>query len=850
MKRKKAIRIGGISLVAVIALAAVLLIPAATRKPFVYTSEQTVPAYTAIYRDLQPCLTAAYPAVEEPGFERKLENELLVLYLNRDTYEVLVFDKRSGQKWYSNPALHSEMADTSAVLPELQTQVSAIAVSEDNAEHPLNSFEHGLAYGQVSATQQDAALTVTYTLGKNQRDIRDLPPKFRDTAFRELYDRMDGAPKKELRKLYSFNNEHAVWVLATPEAVAQSTVQAVFQELDRIGFGQEEIDAEFEANRSERPIKLPVITVPVEYRLEGDSLRVRVVNEQIVLRNNCRIRELRILENFGSGRGDEQGTFLVPDGSGSLLEIGKESDAYYANVSRYRADVYGGDLSAFGDQPMVAQRAVTMPVFGVSRGGQSFLCTVESGAERAFFEVDPPKSTAYYRLYAGYSPCSAFVENYVNRLIYYYSDLMQNDYVARYRFFENENDRTVTLANEYQKYLVATGLLKKQNPSSGVPLHLELLGSVESRKQVLGVSYLDTAVLTGYAEAQQILQEISDMGYDAVSVLYKGIVKGGLRNTYVNRLPLNGQLGSGAQWEELLRFTKENNITLFPDMAVLWVEDTRNGFSPRLDAARDLRGKVYRIQPTNFVSMTQDKTAKSSYLLATDRILPTIKNMTKKATDYGFDALSLRDFGERLYSTKKDDRYFGTEYTAQTVVDAADYMEKQGKQLLLSNPNQYILRYASALTDVPTENNGYRVFTQRVPFVQMVLHGYVEYSGVALNATNNYDTAILKAVETGSILKFAVCAKPQEALKTSEVQGYYTAEFQQLRDDIAQLYPRLGSYYAAIAGARITDHRQLDTQVWETVYENGTRAVINYGETVYAEGNVAIQPRDFAVLLK
>lgn len=838
----------GAAAAAAIAVGA-MVIPAASRNTFLYEAADTVHPYAQVYRKILGEFQAAYTLPEEPGFTCELENELLALYLNPDTFEIMVFDRRSGTKWYSNPALHTQEESGGELNAELQTQVSATAVAKDGKEHQLNSYDHALSYGQISTEKHEQVLSVLYVLGKNQRDVWDLPPKFRDSVFRDLYNQMAEKPRMELRKLYSFNSEFEVWVLATPQNALQQTVDAVFAEMDRVGFTQEKIDEEFLANNSEKPVKTPVVEIPVEYRLEGDSLEVRVINEKIVTHNDCEVKEIRLLQNFGSGRTEEGGIFLLPDGSGSLLEIGKEDRQYYAGVEKYTVDVYGGDLSSLGTQPLTAQRSVTMPVIGVSRAGQSFLCIIESGEEQAFLETDPPKLTEYYRIYTGYRPCSAFTEEYVGRLVHYYSDPMTEDYAVRYRFFENEDDSYTVSAREYQKYLTARGLLVQQEISSGAPVHLEILGTVESRKRVLGISYLDTVTLTDYQEAEEILQSVADMGFENIQAMYRGMAEGGLQNDYIRKFRLNGDLGSTANRKQLFGFAAELGIGLFPDISVLWVDSTGAGFSPRLDASRDLRGKVYSIRPTDYVSQLQQKDKSRAYLLAAERILPTIRDMADKADSYGFGSLALRDFGEWLYSTMEDDEYLGSDYTAGAVVSAAAYLKEKGKTLMLADPNQYLFRYADTITDLPMENNGNRMFTRRIPFVQIVLHGYVEYSSLPVNATGNYDEALLKAVETGSIPKFAVCARSQSLLKTSEVQGYYTAEFSGLRDAIEAVYAETGDYFAAVAQSRIIAHRELADDVYETEYDNGVKAVVNYGKTAYACEEGTVEPADFLIFM-
>ena len=98
-----------------------------------------------------------------------------------------------------------------------------------------------------------------------------------------------------------------------------------------------------------------VFEVPLEYLLDGENLLVRVPLEEVKYpqdvfdpqRSTSRsekvsypIESIRVLEYFGAADSTHSGYVLVPDGSGALIEFGKQGKE---SVSSYKAQVYGVD---------------------------------------------------------------------------------------------------------------------------------------------------------------------------------------------------------------------------------------------------------------------------------------------------------------------------------------------------------------------------------------------------------------------------------------------------------------------------------------------------------------------------
>jgi len=107
---------------------------------------------------------------------------------------------------------------------------------------------------------------------------------------------------------------------------------------------------------------------------------------------------------------------------------------------------------------------------------------------------------------------------------------------------------------------------------------------------------------------------------------------------------------------------------------------------------------------------------------------------------------AVADLGDRLYGdyTRSDpvDREMAKRLTQQALEALAG-----GERLSVAGGNAYALAYARVLSDIPLCSSGDTLLDEDVPFYAMVLHGYMEMSGAAVNYADDPQTAVLQAIE-------------------------------------------------------------------------------------------------------
>lgn len=139
-------------------------------------------------------------------------------------------------------------------------------------------------------------------------------------------------------------------------------------------------------------------TIPMDFILVGDSLKVSVDTSKIIEKGEQRLFSLRILPYFGAQDWETDGYFILPDGSGSLLRFNNGKGRF-----TYRSDLYGLDGVVKQDSRTTNQQAAALPCFGIQTKKQGLLAVVEDGAGRAGIHASTSGGESQFnRAYAGF----------------------------------------------------------------------------------------------------------------------------------------------------------------------------------------------------------------------------------------------------------------------------------------------------------------------------------------------------------------------------------------------------------------------------------------------------------------
>lgn len=576
------------------------------------------------------------------------------------------------------------------------------------------------------------------------------------------------------------------------------------------------------------------ITVEMLLQLEADGVRVEVPFASIREENpTFRLGKVYLYPFLGATRGSTiPGYMFLPDGSGSLVRFTDVSRADNMFYGRY----YGLDMGILAILPynelLVPAAPITVPVFGMAHEDtqSAFISVVEKGAAYGEVQMHPSGIiTNFNFLY------NAFIYNETyfqatNRSGAGVTTLQRQpnafDAVVHYRFLTGDDANYVGMARSYQQYLIENGQLRRNHVSNpNIGIRLEFLGGDKER-----VLFWNRFV--SMTTIRQMSDILTGLDLPNADVIYYGWQPFGATSVPPTSLALEGSLGSVDDIRALINQIEAigGYFSFYLDPQAALRDEP--GYSPRTDLAMaitniDLRG--YKRYATHYFTFNALQNRFSA--LSAD-----IANQVDAGLALDMTA---------LYSDFRENHWLDREASREAY--RALFTEAPVR-LTFYRPNDYLFGAAAAYYDIPITNNGYIYTSESVPFLQIVLAGFVPYYGNALNFSSNQQDDLLRHVEYGVYPSYFLTHEATAIMLNTPSSWIYTSSYDQWGDDIRQTYAWMNNLLAPVRGQEIVAHGQLANRVFATTYANGRRMIVNYRETPFEIDGVIVEARNAALL--
>ena len=167
---------------------------------------------------------------------------------------------------------------------------------------------------------------------------------------------------------------------------------------------------------------------------------------------------------------------------------------------------------------------------------------------------------------------------------------------------------------------------------------------------------------------------------------------------------------------------------------------------------------------------------------------------------------------------------------------------------MINAGNAYAAPYADFITNMDLRGSEYTIIDYIVPFYQIALHGYVDYSGYPVNTSGNTDESILNAAAYGAGLSFSLMKESPFTLQKTLYTEYYASDYDVWKDKIFDIYNRFNSELGHTYGQTIEGFERLSADVSKTVYADGTEVYVNYGYYDFDASGITIPARDYKVV--
>ena len=419
----------------------------------------------------------------------------------------------------------------------------------------------------------------------------------------------------------------------------------------------------------------------------------------------------------------------------------------------------------------------------------------------------------------------------------------------------------IGMAEYYRNYLIANGTLTAfENVSDDLPLYLEALGSIEVVEKILTFPVNVSKPITTFDDIATIYEELGNakqkmldkaveyealaeeaaednpelaksyretaanyrrladevVNIDNINFKLTGFSNGGLYFTYPTRVKWERVLGGRRGFKELLKVAAANtdadsNFGVYPDFDFQYINNTalfdkvgkRNTVSRMVDN-RYASKQVYS-------SVTGEFDTVYAMIVSADALDRLYDKFIKKYDNYDATGISVSTLGSDLNSNFDKKNPISRDDAQGYVTALLDRIANQNKySVMTSQGNIYAVKYADHILDVCTDSSYYRYSSYTIPFIGMILHGYVNYAGSALNYSGSPDYDLLRSIENGASIYYVIGYQNTDLLKDDEeFNKYYSVSYENWFDDIVEKYALINAQLGDIQDFKIVKHEVL-----------------------------------------
>ncbi|MCQ6561342.1 DUF5696 domain-containing protein [Paenibacillus mendelii] len=786
------------------------------------------------------------------GLNLVKENEALQLYIDPSTTEIAIKDKRSGRMWYSNPLDRESDEKAEAINRDnLSAQLSIVYNNDKGQTFYSNNFAEAIKNKQFEILTTDKGVKVIYQLGNFSKGMEAIPQFITKQRMDEkiLSKLQDEDMKFEIEKRFFLDEATQIY---KRKEMPDYVVKDVVAILDIVGYTEEDAKLDNEQNKGgeQQSAASAKFTIPIEYGLDGDNFVVQVPVGEIKDSAQFPIYSVQVLEMFGAAGPGQDGYMFVPDGSGALINLNNGKTA----ALPYEMPLYGKDQT-LKDKPGEAKQFTQksrLPVYGMKQGDQAFFVIVEEGDAVASILADVSgRVNSYNRVSASFllKPMELFTyrAGQVKKDSPMFPDMYKGNIKLRYAFLSGESANYVGMAKYYQDYLVGRQQLTKLEAASDTPFVLDIIGSIPVRETFLGIPYQSVKSLTTFEQAESLLAMLKKKDVNSIQLRYSGWFNKGMNHDYPDDVTIDSVLGGKDGFQQLVRYAKEQQIDLYPDVSFLRVYRSGHGFKPSRDGTQFLFRKGISQYKSDLVTTNRDTLA--YYLLSPRKLLDLTSEFMKTYEKWDVGGISLRDLGDDLNSDVKQDATLDRQNSAAIITESMKQLKEHAGKTMVSGGNAGVLPYVATIVNAPQGSSQLNITDDEVPFYQMVLHGYIDYAGMPINMNRdqNYKTSVLKTLETGSNVYYQWFYDKPSSVRNTEFDDLYSAHYANWFNEAVRYYRETNEVLKDVRNQAIVNHEKLADQVYRTTYEGGKTITVNYNKVAVTVEGVRMEEESYAV---
>ncbi|WP_295207864.1 DUF5696 domain-containing protein [Ruminococcus sp.] len=598
------------------------------------------------------------------------------------------------------------------------------------------------------------------------------------------------------------------------------------------------------------------VTLKVHYVLEEDNLYIYCDSDEIEEKNTSQVdgkvlTKLELTPNFGAADSEAEGYMIVPDGSGAVINYNNGKTDY----ADYAQQVFGRDYTAVPiTAPRTTQQAY-MPVLATVSGSEGLVCVASDGESNVYAhaQVSGQEKQAYNSCYFEFETRSSdsFFMNGDNSnkiTVFEKNGIKTERFGVRYYPVSGDNGEDLNYADcaaVYRDYLINQKGLTAKAEANKNDLYVDLFGGVMKDTSILGIPFNLKTEITGFDQASEILDTLKENGVDTVTVNYNDWTNDSIKNKISTEVSPSGTLGGSKDFDALL--SKDENIKVVPSMNNFQMDSGSWGYMTLTSTAIRV-SNAYSRQSSYSPAFGVAEKGVSPALLTPNKYSNVFSEMLESYTSENVSAIGFGDYSTRLVSdySKKDPS--SRSKTMNTIVDGYKEASEKIGTVLADGANSYVLPYVTNVSNVPVSSSGFNVTDYDIPFYQMVIHGYINYSSTPINKNSNSDETFLLSLASGSQIHYDLTYADSDTLQDTDYDDLYYSNYAGWTGLAANQYKAAQNILSAVSDYTITKYELSDDKnVLTTTYsKDGASDVVISVDKAKGTATVGTEVYDLA----
>jgi len=610
----------------------------------------------------------------------------------------------------------------------------------------------------------------------------------------------------------------------------------------------------------------------LEYYLDEDGLTVRLPANGIRFNETSySLNYIMVLPFMGAGASDYNGYTMYPDGSGTLFRFedlsntrivtGQMYGLDYAyqdittnNMETLRMPVFGvvenhTETNTYTEEQEVLDEdgnpvldedgnptVEEVEIEETTKRDRGYVAIIEEGAAMANITTNHgafvlhrynscyttfyPRPKDSYNLAASISIGANAEWTVVSKRKYTgsyrirYIMLTDKDYAEENDIEKYYQADYKGMAFAYRDYLEKTGELTRlssEQVKADIPLYIESFGAIDIQDTFLSFPITVKTPLTTFEDVKTMYDELSAEGISNINFRLTGFSNGGMDFTVPYYVEFEDVLGGDEGYADLVAYAAEKGFGVYPDFDFMYMHSSElfDGFSFRTDAVKTIDDRYTR-------KRVYDLATQSLRMTGLIAISPSVlneyyTNFSLDMSELGVSGISVATLGSDLNSDfdKKDP--YNREDAKAYVLNMLEKMDADYGNIMMDGGNSYIYKYADHILNVPIDSSHHTYASEMIPFMGMVLHGYVQFAGEPTNMAGDINYEILKMIESGSNPYFTLSYQNVAELKeTRDMAEYYSVSYEIWKDDLIERYNQINDALKDVQTALIVDHEFLE----------------------------------------